>query len=383
MSEAAGPKTLLFVVSEDWYFLSHRVELARAARAAGWRVHVATRLGAAAPALAREGFDVTPVDLRRGSLTPAALLASTAALFRLFRGVRPDVVHNVALKTALVGTLAARLAAVPAVVNTLAGLGWVFASEEPRARALRPPLLAVLKRLFAPARVRLVVQNEDDRALFEALLPGKRVALVPGSGLDLARFAPLPEPAGPPTVAFAGRLLRDKGVVELVEALRLLARDGRPVRAILAGRLDRENPSSLEEAAVRAWVDEGVVEWSGEVADIREVWREAHLAVLPSYREGLPKALLEAAASARAMVATDVPGCRAVVRSGETGLLVPPRDPAALAAAIASLLDDAPRRLAMGAAARRLVERAHAAEAIQARMLALYDEALGAAREAG
>jgi glycosyltransferase involved in cell wall biosynthesis len=374
MAPITRPPRLLFVVSEDWYFLSHRSGLAAAASRCGFEVAVATRMRERRAEL--EALPVTAFDLetRRGSIAPWNVVRAVRDLRVIIRRWRPDVVYGVALGTAMVSGLALRRMREIPIVITIAGLGNVFSSRGFRARVLRQLVERLMHTLFSHEGATAVVQNDDDREVIERALGPGRVRLIPGAGVDLDHFHPLPEPDGPFAVGFAGRLLRDKGIEDLVAALRMLRGRGRPVRAIMAGRVDPGNPSSLDESAVRGWVSEGLVEWLGEVRDIREVWKNAHVAVLPSYREGLPKALLEAAACGRALIAADVPGCRAVVRPGDTGLLVPVRQPAQLAAAIEEMRAHPIGRMEMGRHGRALVEQEFSAAKIESQFVSLFRE---------
>jgi glycosyltransferase involved in cell wall biosynthesis len=386
---AAQPRRrpkILFVVTEDWYFCSHRLPMARAARDLGCEVVVAARVDRHGDAIRAEGFRLAPLQrLDRRSADPLRETAAVRELYALYRRERPDLVHHVAVKPVLYGALAARLAGVPAVVNALAGLGFVFAAATPAARLLRPAVTSAFRFLLDRPGSRLLVQNEDDRAFFagSGLVAAERIALVRGSGVDIARLAPMPDPAAAdavgniPVAALVGRMLWDKGVGEAVEASRLLRRRGIALRLALVGRPDPANPRSIPEETLRGWQSEGVAEWWGHRGDIAEVWRQASIALLPSYREGLPKALLEAAACGRPMLAADVPGCRELVRHEANGLLVPVRDPAALANALARLADDPALRRRLGAAARRTVEGEYAEAAVAGAVQALYREMLG------
>jgi glycosyltransferase involved in cell wall biosynthesis len=384
---ADSPPKLIYLVTEDWYFRSHRMPMARAARDAGFEVVVATRVNSAADrqAIEAEGFRVVALDWTRGSRNPLRELMEMAAIARLYRHEKPAIVHHVAMKPVLEGGIAAWIADVPAIVNALTGLGAVFIGSGLVTRLLRPAIRVILRVALDHPRSRLVMQNPDDLDLMlrKDLVSPDRTVLIPGSGVDIARFAPSPEPSGPPTAALVARMLWDKGVGELVEAARILKQRGVPIRIRLAGPRDDHNPAAIPLATLEGWVREGIVEWSGEVKDIAALWRDTAIAVLPSYREGLPKSLLEAAASGRPMIATDVPGCREVVRHGVTGLLVPPRDPQALADALATLASDADLRQRYGAAARRLAEERFSDTAIAAAMVELYrDQMARAAKKA-
>jgi glycosyltransferase involved in cell wall biosynthesis len=285
----------------------------------------------------------------------------------------------VAVKPALVGSLAARLAGVPRVVNAIAGLGFVFASDSPKARLLRPAIRLGFRLLLNRPGGLVIVQNPDDRRLLVdgRLVAPERLVLIRGSGVDLGQFHPVPEPAtgpaAPPVAALVSRMIWDKGVGVLVEAARLLKARGVPLRIVLAGRPDRENPASIPESQLRAWDDEGIVEWVGFCDDIAGLWSRSHIAVLPSwYGEGVPKSLLEAAACGRPLVAVDGPGLREIVRDGETGFLVPPRDADALAEVLQRLAADAGLRRRLGEAARSLAARDFGEAGVIEQTLALY-----------
>lgn len=365
---------LVYFVTEDWYFCSHRLPLAVAARAAGYEVTVVTRVRAHGEVIRAAGLDLAPFEIARGGMNPLAELATLARLIGVYRRIRPDIAHHVAMKPVLYGSLAARIAGVPHVINALAGMGWLFTSAGGAAALLKSLVRAALRRLLA--RGIALVQNPDDAALLERLgVDARRIRRIAGSGVDLARFHPAPEPPGIPVVVLPSRLLWDKGVGEFVAAARMLKARGVEARFVLAGQPDAANPASIPVTQLARWVEDGVVEHLGWVDDMPRVFREAHIVCLPSYREGLPKALIEAAAAGRPIVTTDVPGCREVVEDGVHGLRVPPRDAVALADALARLIADAGLRARIGASARARAEAEFGIEAIVAQTLALYREA--------
>jgi glycosyltransferase involved in cell wall biosynthesis len=371
-----GPPRLLYVVTEDWFFLSHRLPMARAARAAGFEVHVATNVADVAAAIAREGFVLHPVRFARGRLSPLATLATIRALRRLHREIAPDLVHHVALQPTVLGSLAA-LGLPVARVNAVTGLGYAFIAESRKARIVRRVIGTLLRFLVDRRRSVALVQNPDDRALLQGLgIAAERIVLIPGSGVDVERFQPAPEPAGPVTLGFVGRLLDDKGIRVLVAAHRLLRAKGVAVDLMIAGTPDPANPASVSQTEAESWAREPGVTWLGHVDDIATVWARAHIAVLPSRREGLPLSLLEAAACGRPMVATDVPGCREVAIAWQTGLLVPPDGPGALATAIEMLVETPEMRERFGRAARRLAEERFASTAIGRAVVDLYTRLL-------
>jgi glycosyltransferase involved in cell wall biosynthesis len=279
-------------------------------------------------------------------------------LRRLIVREKVDLVHGFTIKCAVYGSIAARLAGAPARVNAVAGMGYVFTSTAPRALVLRPVIRRLFRYALAGDGALLILQNPDDAELFaEArLVPREKVRLIRGSGVDCSRFSPADASKphdGRFRVVLPARLLWDKGIAEYVEAARLLRARGVEVDFLLAGEPDRGNPASVPEHMVRAWVAEGIIEWLGHVKDMPGLFRSVDAVALPSYREGLPKGLIEAAACALPLVTTDVPGCREVVTDEEDGLLVPVKDSRALADAIARLHADPALRLRLGEAARR------------------------------
>jgi len=363
---------LLYVVTEDWAFLSHRLPMARAARDAGFEVHVATRVSEGAAAIEAERFILHPIPFARGSLSPVATLSTVAALRRVHRQVKPALAHHVALQACVLGMLAS-LGRPCACINAFIGLGYSFTSETGKARTVRRVLASLLRFLINRNRSTALVQNSDDMAALIALgIAKNRIALIPGSGVDVNRFTPVSEPGGAPSFGFVGRLLEDKGIRALVAAHRLLRRRVPDAKLFIAGTPDPANPASVTEAEARSWNDEAGIAWLGHVADIAGFWAKAHVAVLPSRREGLPLSLLEAAACGRAMIASDVPGCREVVLHEQTGLLFPVDNASALADAMARLASDPQLRARCAAAARRLVTDKFAAEIIGRQIVALY-----------
>ena len=379
MTTRARPK-LLYLVTEDWYFCSHRLPMARAARDGGLEVVVATRVARHADRIRDEGFRLVPLlKLDRRSLNPLREIAALREIVRVYRAERPDIVHHVALKPTLYGTLAAMLAGVPRVVNALTGMGYVFVSREPIARLLRLVVGALFHVVLDRKNSVLIVQNPDDAAqLVKAgVVAPERIALVRGSGVDTVRFAPGPRRPGTPVAVLVARMLWDKGVAEMVEAGRILHARGVPVRVLLVGDADPGNPSAIPAGRLESWRHEDAAEWLGHRDDIPEVLRGAHIAVLPSYREGLPKSLLEAAAAGLPLVASDVPGCREVVRHGYNGILVPARDAAALADAIERLASDGDLRDLMGRRSRELALQHFSQETVAAETLAVYRRLLG------
>jgi glycosyltransferase involved in cell wall biosynthesis len=375
---------LIFLVTEDWYFCSHRLPVARAARDAGFEVVVATRVRAHGKKIHDEGFTLRPIAWRRRGDGLLGAARAISEISRLYRNERPDIVHHVALKPVLFGGIARRLvfgrsANAPASVDSVMGLGSGFSATTTAAKLRRPALNLALRLVASGSRGWVVVQNPEDGAALAGLgIDAKRIALIRGSGVDIGRFVRLPDPDGDTVaVALVSRMLRDKGVLDAVAAIRRLRSQGLAIELLLAGPTDPDNANSLPVDVLRSLAAEPGIKWLGPVADVRAVWRRAAIAVLPStYGEGVPKTLLEAAACGRPLVSADVPGCREVVRPGATGILVPPHDVGGLAEAIAALASDPARRAALGRAARELIESQFTNEIVASQTLALYHAAL-------
>lgn len=371
-------RKILYLVSEDWYFVSHRLPMARAAKRAGYEVHVATRIEECGDEIAREGFVLHPIHWRRGSVHPVRLLAAVLETRRIYRQVQPDLVHHVAVVPAVVGSLATL--GLPMVrLNALAGLGFAFTSDTAKARVVRPFARLLLGWLLRRPKTTVLVQNPDDYAVVAALgLPKESIALIAGSGVDTDELVALPEPAGAFTIAFVGRLLDDKGVQPLVRAHELLNARGPAVQTLLAGERDPLNPASIPERVLDEWRHVTNLRLLGHIDDIRAVWAQSHVAVLPSRREGLPKSLLEAAACGRPLIATDVPGCREIAREGINALLIPPDDFEALAKAIETLMNDRDLRVRFGKASRQIAVGEYSSLRIGNEITALYSRLLDA-----
>lgn len=369
-------KTLLMVVNDAAFFLSHREPVAKAARDSGFFVVVATAAGPAVHAVVDAGYEHREIRLTRSGRNPFAEALSVVSLIRLFRSVRPDIVHLVTIKPVLYGGIAARMAGVPSVVSAISGLGTVFGSVSDSRMSMARFAAKLLYTLALGHRnQRVIFQNSNDRnvlTMMTRLRPDKAI-MIPGSGVDLSEYKMADEAeTDVPVVVMAARLLRDKGVYEFTEAARILKQDAVRGRFLLVGDRDRANPSSVNESQLEAWREEGIVEILGFRSDIASIFAMSHIVVLPSYGEGLPKVLVEAAACGRPVVTTDIPGCREAIAPDQSGLLVPPRDARALADAIKQLIENADLRRRMGRAGRRFAERHFAIEDVIAKHLSTY-----------
>lgn len=369
-------KVLLFVVNDAMFFLSHRLPLALAARDAGYSVQVATMPGEGSSSIKDYNFVHHELPLSRSGRNLIAEVRAFYAILRLLWEVKPMLLHLVTIKPVLYGGLAASVSPVGGVVCAISGLGFVFMSKGKKAAMMRKAISAAYRLVFRKKNLRVIFQNPDDRDILLSVgaLDVSKVKMIRGSGVDLGLYQALPETTERPIVCLAARLLRDKGIYEYVEAVKLL--HDRGVKAVfkLIGDPDPGNPTSITTDDIETWRQSGMVELLGFRKDIATIFANSHVVVLPSYREGLPKVLVEAAACGRAVITTDVPGCRDAINPGVTGLLVPVRDVVALADAMQKLIEDNELRKKMGDAGRALAEREFAIDKIVQQHLAIYAE---------
>ncbi len=375
-----GRPRLLYLITEDWYFWSHRLDLARAARDAGFDVTIATRVTDHGKQIQEEGFHLIPISLFRRSRNPVRELSAIAELVGVYRCVRPHLVHHVAMKPILYGSLAAWVVQVPATLNAFAGLGYLFTNSERQRGWLHWLMTVALRSAIGRSGSTVLFQNEADRdeLVQTGIVRLSHTRVIAGSGIDVTAFSVKPSPQGTPLVVLPSRMLWDKGVGEFVQAARTLKGNGVDARFVLVGRCDEDNPADIGWEQLARWVGEGTIEWWGHRNDMSAVYEGATLVVLPSYREGLPKVLLEAAACGKAIITTDVPGCRDIVKDGVNGVLVPPRDSSTLAMSIANLLLDPHTREAMGVRSREMAMAKWAGPRISEQVLGLYHELLKA-----
>nr|WP_166177841.1 glycosyltransferase family 4 protein [Altererythrobacter segetis] len=368
---------LLYLVNEGSFFVSHRLPIARAAKDAGYDVLVACPDSAATERIERAGLRHVPIRGYRGLAGVIRELAALLAVMRLLRRERPDLVHLITAKPILFGGIAARLAAIP-VVAAISGMGYAFTGPEDRVPRLKRVLLAGYRAALHRPKAYAIFQNDADRSFFRQqniCWPGRDL-LIPGSGVDLDLFDPKPPPQRRPRVVLPARMLRDKGVFEFVEAARLLREQGYEADFCLQGSPDGGNPTTIPEETLRDWDRSGVIRWNGHSDNVPGFLELADIVVLPSYREGLPKTLIDAAAAGRPTVTTDLPGCRAAILPEQTGLLCAAADARDLAEKIAMLLDDPVRRLEMGRKGRAFAEQRFDIRTIVAQHLDVYGQAL-------
>lgn len=377
-------KIILFANTE-WYLFNFRLSLAKALQAQGHEVLLISPPGEYGARLRALGFRWEALPMDRKSLNPLQELRLLAYLCQLYRREQPALAHHFTIKCVVYGSIAALVARIPARVNAVAGMGYVFTNQALKARLLRPVVRGLMRRVLNGGGARLILQNNDDMAAFAkaGLARPELTRLVMGSGVDLARFMPRAQPtqdgqadSAPTRVVLAARLLWDKGIAEYVEAARQLQVKGLPIRFLLAGSPDPGNPAAIPQATLDGWQAEGLIELLGQVNDMAALFATVDMAVLPSYREGLPKSLIEAAACALPLVTTDAPGCREVVTHEVDGLLVPVKDSAALANAIERLHLNPALARQLGLAARARALREFDEKIVIRKTLAVYGELL-------
>ena len=367
---------LLFFITEDWVFCTHRLPLAVAARDAGYDVALVTNVSSHSKRIEDAGIKLISFDLDRGSMNPFTALAVIFKLAKIYRREKPDLVHQVAIKPVLYGSIAARLAGVKHGVNAITGMGYIFTSNHWKARLLRPFINTAFKFLLNGRNSKLIMQNQDDLSMLvdRKIVAPQRTSLIRGAGVNTNEFAYTPEPVTEsPLIILPARMLKDKGVCEFVTAAEILRKRGINARFALVGDADSHNHASISMEQLNAWVAEGNVEWWDRRSDMPEILANSHIVCLPSYREGLPKALLEAASCGRPIVTTDTIGCREVVREGVNGFLVPLYSTIELADALQRLIENPELRKEMGLRGREIAEQEFAIEKVVLETLAVYE----------
>ncbi|OBP15334.1 hypothetical protein A5320_08195 [Rheinheimera sp. SA_1] len=370
-------KKVLIVVNIPKFFISHWLNIALTAQTAGYQVHVATMDGPEIDQIKAVGLIHHLIPLNRSGRNLYQELTSLWALCRLFRILKPELVHLITIKPVIYGGIAARVTGVRAVLSAVTGLGYVFINQQGKTSGLKRLVSGMYRYVFGHPNIRVLFENEADCHNFcqSGIVQPDKTVVVHGAGVDLEKFDVLPEPHGRIRVVFAARLLKDKGVVEFLSAAAKLAHLDH-VDFILAGDTDHDNPASLSENELMDIKSTGKVQVLGYCHDIANLFKSSHIIVLPSYREGLPKVLIEAAACGRAVITSDVPGCRHVIVAGQTGLLVPVKNADALAEAIVTLVADDTMRRQFGLAGRQLAESRYGQNQIGHIYMELYSQLL-------
>ena len=372
-------RKLLFLVTEDWFFCSHFFERAQAAKLAGYQVSVVTRESKHAKKIRDAGFNLIPIEFNRRGLNPLKELYTLWNLIFIYLRERPDIVHHIAAKPILYGTLSAIASRRPKILNDPVGMGYIFSTNNIATRLLRPFLRFGYHFLLNPNKSKVVFENNDDLNHFVNVraVKSQNAILIRGAGIDLTKFEFRgKEPFGIPVITLLSRMLWDKGIAEFIAAAQMLNEEGIEARFVLVGMPDIDNPSAIPVEQLNLWSRRFNIEWWGWQDDVVGVWNKTHIACLPSYREGLPKSLLEAAAIGLPIVTTDAIGCREVVNDGDNGFIVPIKNSKLLAGQLRKLIFDSKLRQEMGKKSRVMVEKKFSSEKIIEETLSVYSELL-------
>ena len=372
-------KKLLFLVTEDWYFLSHRLHLAKAAQHEGYDVFVVTRVNKGEKIIKSEGIELIPLDMNRHGKSIIKEISIINRITKVYKDINPDIVHHIALKPTLYGTLASIFSKTPYVVNTVAGLGYVFKSKYLIDKIISTIIILLLRCSAYFKSLKFITQNSEDRDFLVRKYIAKRkdVYLIRGSGVDPDLYKPVEHNNDIPTVLFASRLLWSKGVEDFVSAAKIIKNKNIPSRFLLAGEPDSENPDSVPLTQLNEWNNKGFVEYIGYQNNMPALLTDIDVVCLPTYYgEGVPKILIEAASCAIPLVITDVAGCREIVSNGVNGYLVPVRDPDAIASTLETLLLDTKMRIKMGIEGRRIVKEGFSMDKVNSETIKIYRDLL-------
>lgn len=350
-------KKLLFIVNVDWFFVSHRLPIAIEAIKKGYEIHLACAMTSKEDELKSHGIIIHPLALSRSGTGIKGELSVLYQIFSMIKKVNPNIIHTVTIKPVLYGNFIARLLRVPVRISSISGLGYVFIAKGFKSKVFRQ-LISFMYRVALSGANSVIFQNESDRNLLKKMgaITLEQEVFIRGSGVALDSYPVIVEPTGSPVVMLVARLLIDKGVNEFVDAAKRIKIIQPDIRMVLVGDIDAGNPKSISTQELKAWVENKVIEHWGYSHNVAVTMAKANIIVLPSYREGLPKSLIEAAACGRAVVTTDVPGCRDAIEVNKTGLLVPVKSDKQLASAILKLVNDKPMRQKFSSRAREFAQ---------------------------
>ena len=368
---------ILYIVNEPWFFLSHRLPIAIAAQKQGYTIHVATRFGETVKDITDIGFIHHEISLSRNGSSVLSEMLSLLGICKLLQEVKPDILHLVTIKPVLYGGIASRFVPVDRVIAAVSGLGTLFLAEGIKAEMKRKVGTWLYRLALNSKRTKVIFQNPDDKQLLVNLKAVKpeQTMLIRGSGINIAEFSFFPENlVSKPVVTFAARLLFDKGLAEYIEAIKILNKKGLEASYQIVGDLDPGNLTSAKQKDIEQWQSIPNLTVVGYQKNMATVFKHSNIVVLPSYREGLPKVLIEAAACGRAVITTDVPGCRDAIEANKTGLLVAAKSSTELACSIERLIIDADLRVKMGAAGRQLAEKVFSIEQVVDKHLSIYQQ---------
>jgi glycosyltransferase involved in cell wall biosynthesis len=372
-----NPKTLIFFVFPIKFFLSHRLPIAQRAIKLGYKVHLVSTLGKEEKILKKEGIIFHPIKITRSKANPLQELKTICTIFKLYKELKPDIVHHITIKPILYGTLAARLAGINSIVNAFSGLGHVFTAKGFKISAIRTLVKLAYRIILKHRNLVSIVQNHDDMKYLQtnAIISKDQTILIKGSGVDLNEFKYTQEPNGIPVVIFPARLLKDKGVIEFIDAAKILKKQKIELEMVLVGDTDQGNPSSIFQEELNYWVNEKIVSHWGFCNNMPKTLSKANIVCLPSYREGIPKSLMEACATGRAIITTDVPGCREMIDKDQpNGILIPSRNSKKLAAAIQILIKDNNIRKTYSINSRLMAEREFSIDLVVKKTIKIYEK---------
>jgi glycosyltransferase involved in cell wall biosynthesis len=369
---------ILYLVSEDQAFCTHRLDLAKAAKKSGYEVVVVTKVTQYEDEIISNGFKLINLNLSRSASRPLRDFFTLLKLIQIYKKEKPDIVHHVTLKVVLLGTIATLFSGKIVSINAFTGLGFVFSSSQIKAKIIRLLIRPVLKALLRRKNAWMIFQNPDDLELFNnlGLIEPDRSVIIRGSGVDINEFEQTPDVNNIPVIMLASRMLWDKGVGEFVDAAKRAHEENLKAKFIIVGDIDKDNPMSISVSTLKKWTDEGYITWDGHSNNMSEKLSSASVVCLPSYREGLPKVLLEGAAIGRPLIATDVPGCREIIINNVNGILVKLKDVDSLYNAIKVLVLNSEMRFRMGQESRVLIETKLSANIINTQTLDLYKTAI-------
>jgi len=369
---------ILYLVSEDQSFCTHRLDLAKAAKKSGYEVVVVTKVTQYEDEIISNGFKLINLNLSRSASRPLRDFFTLLKLIQIYKKEKPDIVHHVTLKVVLLGTIATLFSGKIVSINASTGLGFVFSSSQIKAKIIRLLIRPVLKALLRRKNAWMIFQNPDDLELFNnlGLIEPDRSVIIRGSGVDINEFEQTPDVNNIPVIMLASRMLWDKGVGEFVNAAKRAHEENLKAKFIIVGDIDKDNPMSISVSTLKKWTDEGYITWDGHSNNMSEKLSSASVVCLPSYREGLPKVLLEGAAIGRPLIATDVPGCREIIINNVNGILVKLKDVDSLYNAIKVLVSNSEMRFRMGQESRALIETKLSANIINTQTLDLYKTAI-------
>ena len=347
-------KKIIYFISEDWVFLNHRFDLAKKIISSGFKLSLITKVSNYKKEIEEEKINVINLKTERGSLNIRKSFKDIYKIFKIYKKLKPDIVHHFGIRQIVHGNIAARLAGIKKSYNSITGLGSVFISGN---IILKFFILTVLKISLLFKKSYILVQNKYDFDFVKKKLPNKNNILLPASGVDTNKFLQTKEPKGNVIFLFASRIIKDKGIIELIEATKQLKSQKKKFELYIAGSPDFQNKSTISHVQLKTWESLGYIRYLGLVKDMKQLYKKVHVGILPSYREGLPKSLLEAASSGKPIITTDVPGCNEIVKNEFNGLIVPPKDSNELMKAMKKLILNKKLRISMGKKGRELIKK--------------------------